>query len=564
MKKHHNLFTCLFLFISYLGIQPGLIAQNALDFDGTNDRITASNASALITGGGISMACWVYPTNPSAGWPNFDGFIGFRNETNADFYLLQLSSTTVEARLRNSSGTVFTIASPSLSLNTWNHFVLTYDGTRLRLYKNGVRVDSLAANGFITNSTTPFNVGTIPFGNTNFDLDGRLEDVGLWSRPLSNSEVAALYNACQLGPADSTLKLCYTFNQGVGGGNNASITQVIDCQGNINGTMNGFALTGNTSNFVAHGNPTVSTLNDTAACTYTSPSGMNTWTSTGVYNDTLMNAAGCDSIITINLFINQNANLDTLSPDVCEPYISPSGNQTWTTSGTYSDTLTSSAGCDSVLTIFLTVNQPTSANIVDSACGSYTSPSGNYVWMTTGSYADTLQNRAGCDSVLSIDLTVISLDTTIAQSGATLTSNATNVSYQWLACDNNFGIIPNATNASFTPGVNGNYAVAVSANGCTDTSACINVIVVSAPAPTLFEGLKLYPNPNQGRFAIQSPSPLPDMAIQVKDVTGKVVTFDAVRSTNSLELEVSAPDGLYFVEITSGGLRKVFKISLDR
>lgn len=294
----------LLTFSTFLLLTPLLnFGQNALDFDGIDDRIVVPNASARIANGNITMAAWVYPTNPAAGWPNFDGFMGFRNDANADFYLLQLSSTNVEVRLRNSTGAVYTLASSTLNLNTWNHYVMSYDGSLIRLYHNGVIADSLVANGYITNTTSSLHIGTLPFGTTDFDTDGRLDDVALWNKALSASEVNALYNACSVDLSDPNLQLCYEFNQGTGGANNAGISTAIDSKGNINGQMSGFTLNGNTSNFIVYGNPTISTLNDTAGCTYTSPSGNYVWTSNGTYQDTLVgaNAAGCDSLITVNL-----------------------------------------------------------------------------------------------------------------------------------------------------------------------------------------------------------------------------------------------------------------------
>ena len=121
--------------------------SNAFDFDDVNDYVSVPNASGLIsTTTAMSMSCWVFPTNAAAGWPNFDGFLGFRNDVNADFYLLQLNSTTVEARFRGNAG-VFTASQPGLVLNTWQHFVLTYDGSTLKVYLNGVLGTSIAASG---------------------------------------------------------------------------------------------------------------------------------------------------------------------------------------------------------------------------------------------------------------------------------------------------------------------------------------------------------------------------------------------------------------------------------
>src|SRR5690606_6661206 len=107
----------------------------------------------------------------------------------------------------------------------------------------------------------------------------------------------------------------------------------------------------------------------------TSPSGNITWTTNGTYQDTIPNAAGCDSIITINLTVNRNT-LDTISPIVCDNYISPSRNYNWTVSGTYQDTVPNSIGCDSLITIDLKVNNGSAISVFPTVCSTYTSPSG--------------------------------------------------------------------------------------------------------------------------------------------------------------------------------------------
>jgi len=151
-------------------------------------------------------------------------------------------------------------------------------------------------------------------------------------------------------------------------------------------------------------NSSASTQNIATCNNYTSPSGNYNWTSSGTYMDTIPNAAGCDSIITINLTINNSYSIQNIS--ACNNYISPSGNYNWTTSGVYSDTIPNAAGCDSIFTINLTINHESSSNIFYSACDNYHSPSGNYTWTTSGIYSDTIPNATGCDSLITIDLTV--------------------------------------------------------------------------------------------------------------------------------------------------------------
>lgn len=138
---------------------------------------------------------------------------------------------------------------------------------------------------------------------------------------------------------------------------------------------------------------------------YVSPSGKKTFTVSGTYIDTLVNKAGCDSILTINLTVFGTSNI-LIVKNACQKYAVPSGKRVLTVSGVYKDTLVNKVGCDSILTIDLTVSKPSNASIVENVCQSYTVPSGRRVLAVSGIYKDTLVSRAGCDSIISINLTV--------------------------------------------------------------------------------------------------------------------------------------------------------------
>ena len=93
-----------FFYITFiiLSIYP-VKAQNSysLNFDGEADYVEVPYGSAMIANAGqITLSGWVYPRNTNSGWPDFDAFFGFRNESDADFYLLQLDNYKVEGRLR--------------------------------------------------------------------------------------------------------------------------------------------------------------------------------------------------------------------------------------------------------------------------------------------------------------------------------------------------------------------------------------------------------------------------------------------------------------------------------
>jgi len=127
------------------------------------------------------------------------------------------------------------------------------------------------------------------------------------------------------------------------------------------------------------------------------------YTTSGVYTNTYTNAAGCDSVHTINLTIN-NANTGTSLVTACDTY-------TWngvayTTSGVYTNTYINAAGCDSVHTLTLTINSSTSSITSVTSCDDYTWLVSGENYTTSGSYTDTLTNLIGCDSVLTLELNI--------------------------------------------------------------------------------------------------------------------------------------------------------------
>lgn len=112
-------------------------------------------------------------------------------------------------------------------------------------------------------------------------------------------------------------------------------------------------------NLVSH---TASSI-DTAVCDeYVSPSGNYSWTQSGIYVDTIPNSVGCDSIITISLSSTGISNQVIVACDSLS-YTSPSGNYVWTSNGIYFDTILTVAGCDSVLIIDLAFEIDTSIEV---------------------------------------------------------------------------------------------------------------------------------------------------------------------------------------------------------
>ena len=151
--------------------------------------------------------------------------------------------------------------------------------------------------------------------------------------------------------------------------------------------------------FIAVGS-TVNTQENITACNNYSWNGT-TYSISGNYIDTLQTSIGCDSIVTLNLIINGSGNSQE-NITACNNY-SWNGT-TYSQSGTYTNTLQTTNGCDSIVTLSLTINQNDSSQESISTCNNYTWNGNTY--SQSGSYLDTLQTVNGCDSILTLNLTI--------------------------------------------------------------------------------------------------------------------------------------------------------------
>ena len=149
---------------------------------------------------------------------------------------------------------------------------------------------------------------------------------------------------------------------------------------------------------------TSSSISESSCGDYTSPSGK-TFTSTGIYLDTIVNNLGCDSIITINLTVlNNSSGTDTQT--ACDSYTWIDGNTYTASNNTATHVLTNAAGCDSTVTLDLTINNSTTGTDTQIACDSFTWIDGNTYTASNNTATHVLTNAAGCDSTVTLDLTI--------------------------------------------------------------------------------------------------------------------------------------------------------------
>lgn len=249
MKKLYSIIQ-LTIFLFFLLQTSFLQAQSDqyLHFDRQDDYVRLDNGSSYIANAeGITMAGWMYTDELAYG----QGMLGLRG-ANSGFYLIQLDNGIIECRFQNSNGTLYEYVAPPFSVapETWQHFAWVYTGSQIILYINGVEKGRSNASGRITNTTIPFTVGRSILGNLNFYFGGRADEVSLWSKALSESEIHSMI-ASELQGTEEGLELYYKFNQGLPDADNTSITKLKSetGDGERDADLIGFALTGSDSNF---------------------------------------------------------------------------------------------------------------------------------------------------------------------------------------------------------------------------------------------------------------------------------------------------------------------------
>jgi hypothetical protein len=193
--------------------------------------------------------------------------------------------------------------------------------------------------------------------------------------------------------------------------------------------------------------------------------------------------------------------------------------------------------------------------IADSLIDSVTS-CGSFTWIdgieyltdnTTASFS--MINSQGCDSIVTLNLTIIHLDTSITITNNTLSANSEMDSFQWLDCSNGFALLEGETMMSFTPSDNGSYSVEITKENCIDTSSCYSLIIVGNDSIIRSSKLiSIFPNPTNDILNIKGLNP--ETIIRLYDFSGKCV-FNNIFIKDNVMIPVNTfNNGLYTIQFT--------------
>ena len=165
----------------------GRYGQSA-SFNGTDSVVTGT---AQNVGSSFSISAWIYPA--SYGEHNVFNLW----ESSSDLFQFGLDDLTnqklsIAAKSSNTWYVYRTTASPIVSLNQWYHIVVNRSSSDLKIYVNGTFLES--ANNFYAKTYNTFNIGAGKSTSTNSFFDGKIDQVRVFNKTLSASEVTTLYN----------------------------------------------------------------------------------------------------------------------------------------------------------------------------------------------------------------------------------------------------------------------------------------------------------------------------------------------------------------------------------
>jgi hypothetical protein len=227
-------------------VPQALAISNGLDFSGNADYVDCGTNSKLNLTSSITVELWIKPTRNLGvfGWDR----IVHRDWPTGYFFGGRNGSTNALTMVLSGNQNVITTPNNTVDVGVWQHiaFVVDDPGNYVYIYKNGNLVSSAVWTGTI--SGNPSSQLTLSQNSESFG--GVMDDVRIWNVARSQSQIQNNMNNELVGN-EAGLVAYYTFNHGTAGGNNSSITSIIDKTLNpSNGTLMSFTKSGTSSNFV--------------------------------------------------------------------------------------------------------------------------------------------------------------------------------------------------------------------------------------------------------------------------------------------------------------------------
>jgi len=182
---------------------------------------------------------------------------------------------------------------------------------------------------------------------------------------------------------------------------------------------------------------------------------------------------------------------------------------------------------------------------------------GNQIFKQTGQYVVKLKSINGCDSIVQASLTFVTLNNKVSQNKLTLTAELSGVQYQWFDCNTGLNIA-GATSQSYTPTMNGKYGVKLTnANGCKNTSTCVDFVITSNEESFISSKIILSPNPSSDYLTISNQTEFELTSVKIINMDGKILKTIPNHQMEKINIATLNP-GNYVMEIHCNG-NKIYK-----
>ncbi|WP_341900408.1 DUF2341 domain-containing protein [Fluviicola taffensis] len=225
---------------------------------------------------------------------------------------------------------------------------------------------------------------------------------------------------------------------------------------------------------------------------------------------------------------------------------------------TYHVQATDNNGCQSFDSIQIQFQTPVYLNRSIQKCFGEDYHIGTHTYTSNGTYIDTLAGVSNCDSIITTQLTFQEdIDSQIQQIGLTLVADLGATGYQWVDCTAGNTPIPGATNSFYEATQNGSYAVISMIGSCSEQSNCIAISTVGLEELNQIDNLSLFPNPTNGNLTIQSSN---SQELKIIDIIGNVVRKENIVAGVSKQIDVtSLGAGSYYLQSRTKVIRFVIQ-----
>ncbi|MBK7626953.1 MAG: VCBS repeat-containing protein [Bacteroidales bacterium] len=238
--------TLAFLFLFTNGLQS---QNNAISFDGTNDNIAVPALGSGFTQ--FTIETWFNATS-IANSPGLNGIFNTNSWVSGDVHF-QINSTRIQLAVNGS--TPVEVAYNSITLNTWHHLAVTYNSVskKINFYLNGTLLQSVTIAAAVPANFTAAEIGA---WTTQRYFAGAMDEYRIWNTERMQSDIKNNMFSSMTG-TETGLLASFNFNQGTAGGTNTLIYTLLNAKGSNNGTLNNFALSGTSSNWITSTTPSI-------------------------------------------------------------------------------------------------------------------------------------------------------------------------------------------------------------------------------------------------------------------------------------------------------------------